>query len=93
MSNFQRWSRWFACCREVDADKTHAAALMAWIAAHAKGDGTGLEFDAHTWTSLANDIGLTGEEGRRALDALIRHGLVTAVGQETPDRLIARAVV
>lgn len=93
MPDFERWSRWFACSRELGEPKTHAAALMAWIAAHAKSDGTGLELDANTWSSLADEIGLTVDEGRRALDALISHGLVTAVGQETSDRLIARAVV
>ncbi len=93
MSDFDRWTRWFACCRDLGADKTHAAALMTWIAAHANKDGTGLAFDASTWQSLTDEIGLTAEEGRRALDTLIGHGLVAAVGQETSDRLIARAVV
>jgi hypothetical protein len=93
MSDFERWSRWFACGRELGGNKTHAVALMAWIAAHAHPDGTGLEFDVHSWSSLSDEIGLTAEEGRQALDNLISHGLVTAIGQETPDHLLARAVV
>jgi hypothetical protein len=93
MSDFERWSRWFGCTGELGLGKTQAAALMAWIAAHAKTDGTGLEFDGDVWSSLSDDIGLTAEEGRDALDMLIAHGLVTAVGQETTDRLTARAVV
>jgi hypothetical protein len=36
---------------------------------------------------------LTATEGRHALDLLIAHGLITAVGQETSERLIARAVI
>jgi hypothetical protein len=93
MSDFERWSRWFACTRELGDDKAHAAALMAWIAAHAQSDGTGLEFDALSWSLLVDEIGLTAEDARLALDALISHGLVTAVGQETTGCLIARAVL
>ncbi len=36
---------------------------------------------------------MTAEEGKAALDALIAEGLVTAVGQETQDRLVVRAVI
>jgi hypothetical protein len=34
---------------------------MAWIAAHASGDGSGIEFNPETWTSLADETGLTLE--------------------------------
>jgi len=93
MSDFERWSRWLACVRQLGPEKTKAAALMAWIAAHATADGTGIEFNEASWGVLADETGLTIEEGRRALDILIAHGLITAVGQETSDRLIARAVI
>lgn len=93
MSDFERWSRWFACGRELGPERTNALALMAWVAAHAASDGTGLELDGRSWSSLADDTGLTIDQGRRALDTLIAHGLVTAVGQETSERLIARAVI
>lgn len=93
MSDFARWSRWFACGRELGPDKTNALALMAWIASRAASDGTGVEFDFRTWSSITDDIGLTAEEGRQALNTLIAHGLVTAVGQETSERLLARAVI
>jgi hypothetical protein len=74
-------------------EKPHAMALMAWIAAHAASNGTGIAFDARTWASLKDEVGLSAEEGRGALDALIAEGLVTAVGQETAERLIVRAVI
>lgn len=93
MSDFERWSKWFGCGRELGPDKTNAVALMAWIAAHAASDGTGIEFDVRTWSTLADEIGLMPEEGRQALDTLIAHGLVTAVGQETSEHLLARAVI
>lgn len=93
MSDFARWSKWFACGSELGANKTNALALMAWIAAHAASDGKGVEFDERVWLSLTRQTGLTAEEGRDALDALIAHGLVTAVGQEKPGHLIARAVL
>lgn len=93
MSDFERWSRWFACGSELGPDKTNALALMAWMAAHAARDGKGIELDGRSWTSLADETGLTIDQARRALDMLIAHGLVTAVGQETSERLIARAVI
>jgi hypothetical protein len=66
---------------------------MAWIAAHASSAGSGIEFDPETWTSLADETGLTLEEGKAAVDALIAEGLMTAVGQQTADLLVVRAVV
>jgi hypothetical protein len=93
MSEFTQWSRWFECGLELKRHKTHAMAMMAWIASHASSDGSGVEFNPEVWASLADEIGLTAEEGKAAVDALIGEGLVTAVGQETPDRLVARAVV
>jgi hypothetical protein len=66
---------------------------MVWIAAHANSDGSGLQFDANSWSSLATETGLTVQEAHQALDTLIAHGLVAAVGQETSDRLVARAVL
>lgn len=93
MSDFERWSRWFACGRDLGPDKTNALALMAWIAAHAASDGSGIEFDFRSWSSVADETGLTATDGRRALDMLIAHGLITAVGQETSERLFARAVI
>ena len=65
MSDFTRWSQWFAC---------------------------GLDMKQHK-ASLADEIGLTPEEGKAAVDALIAEGLVAAVGQETSDLLVVRAVV
>lgn len=93
MSDFERWSRWFACGKDLGPVKTSALALMGWIAAHATSDGTGIELDGRSWLILAEETGLTIDQGRRALDSLIAHGLVTAVGQETSERLIARAVI
>ncbi|HWK38433.1 MAG TPA: hypothetical protein VNR88_05915 [Hyphomicrobium sp.] len=93
MSNFERWSRWFACARELGPEKAKAAALMTWVAAHAAEDGTGIEFSEETWATLAEETGVTIEEARQALATLIAHGLITAVGQETPERLVARAVI
>ena len=43
--------------------------------------------------SLADEIGLTAEEGKAAIDALMGEGLVAAVGQETRDLLVVRAVI
>lgn len=93
MSDFERWSRWFACVRELGPEKTKAAALMTWVAAHASADGTGIELSTASMASLADDIGLTVDEGRQAVETLIAHGLITAVGVETPERLVARAVI
>ena len=93
MSEFSRWSRWFECGLELKREKTHAMAVMAWIAAHASSDGSGIEFDDSVWASLAEEIGLTPDEGKAAVDVLIAEGLVTAVGQETADRLVVRAVI
>ena len=44
-------------------------------------------------TSQPHEIGLTPNEGKTAVDALIAEGLVAAVGQETGDLLVVRAVV
>ncbi len=49
MSDFARWSRWFECGLEMKRHKTHAMALMAWIAAHASSDGSGVEFNPEVW--------------------------------------------
>ena len=67
--------------------------MMGWIAAHAASDGSGLEFDANAWTSIADETGLTMEQAKSAVDALIGAGLLTAVGQATHERLVARAVI
>ena len=93
MADFARWSRWFECGFELKREKTRAMAMMAWIAAHASNDGAGVEFNDDVWDSLADEIGLTREEGHAALDVLIGEGLVTAVGQETSDRFAVRAVI
>jgi hypothetical protein len=93
MSEFAKWSRWFECGLELKRHKTHGMAMMAWIAARSSSDGSGVEFNPEVWASLADEVGLTAEEGKAAVDALIGEGLVTAVGQATPDRLVARAVV
>ena len=45
------------------------------------------------WSSLLDEIGLTPNEGMAALDILIAEGLVTAVGQETPQLFVVRAVI
>lgn len=66
---------------------------MAWIAAHASSDGSGIEFNPETWASLADETGLAPEESKAAVEALIAEGLVTAVGQQTPDLLVVRAVI
>jgi len=93
MSDFARWSKWFACGRELGSEKTQALALMAWVAAHAACDGTGIELDSRSWSSLTDETGLTIDQGRRALDTLIAHGLMAAVGQETSGLLRVRAVI
>ena len=93
MSDFARWSQWLECGLEMKGHKTHVMAVMAWIAAHASSDGSGIEFNPEVWVSLADEIGLTPEEGKAAVDALIAEGLVAAVGQETGDLLVVRAVV
>ena len=93
MSDFTRWSQWFECGLEMKQHKTHAMAMMAWIAAHASSDGSGIEFNPEVWASLADEIGLSAEEGKAAVDALIAQGLLTAVGQETSNLLIVRAVI
>ena len=68
-------------------------AVMAWIAAHASSDGSGIEFNPEVWASLADEVGLTPEEGKAAVDTLIGEGLLAAVGQETRDLLVVRAVL
>jgi hypothetical protein len=93
MSDFTQWSRWFECGLEIKRHRAHALAVMAWIAAHASMDGSGIELDPETWTSLADETGVTLEEGKAAVDALIAEGLITAVGQQTSDLLVVRAVV
>jgi hypothetical protein len=93
MSDFTRWSKWFECGLEMKGHKTHTMAVMAWIAAHASSDGSGIEFNPEVWLSLADEIGLTPEEGKVAVDALIAEGLLAAVGQETHDLLVVRAVL
>jgi hypothetical protein len=93
MADFSRWSRWFECGLDLKREKTRAMAMMAWIAAHASNDGAGVEFNDDVWDSLADEIGLTPEEGHAALDVLIGEGLVTAVGQETSARFAVRAVI
>jgi hypothetical protein len=93
MSDFAKWSRWFECGLEIKRHRAHALAVMAWIAAHASSDGSGIEFNPETWTSLADETGLTPEEGKAAVDTLIAEGLVTVVGQQTHDLLVVRAVV
>jgi hypothetical protein len=80
MSDFSRWSRWFECGLELKREKTHAMAVMGWIAAHAASDGS-------------DEIGLSPEEAWAAVDVLIAEGLVTAVGQQTARRLVVRAVI
>jgi len=93
MSEFTQWSRWFECGLEIKRHRPHALAVMTWIAAHASRDGSGIEFNPEAWTLLADETGLTLEEGKAAVDALIAEGLVTAVGQQTADLLVVRAVV
>ena len=93
MSDFSRWARWFECGLEIQRHKTHALAVMAWIASHASSDGSGIEFNPEVWASLMDEIGLTAEEGKAAVDALIAEGLVAAVGHEARDLLVVRAVV
>ena len=93
MQDFARWSRWFECALELKREKTRGLAVMAWIAAHAGSDGSAIELNADGWASLSDETGMTAEEGKAALDALIAEGLVTAVGQETQDRLVVRAVI
>jgi len=93
MSDFAQWSRWFECGLEMKHHRARALAVMAWIAAHASSDGSGIAFNPEMWTSLADEIGLTPEEGKAAVDALIAEGLVTAVGQQTRDLLVVCAVV
>jgi hypothetical protein len=93
LSDFSRWSQWFGGGLELQREKPGALAMMGWIAAHAASDGSGLEFDGSVWEFLAEETGLTAEEGKAGLDALIAAGLVTAVGQSTTDRFAARAVI
>lgn len=93
MSDFERWSKWFACGRDLGLERTQALALMAWVAAHAANDGTGIELDSRSWSAVTEETGLTIDQARRALDALIAHGLMTAVGQETSGLLRVRAVI
>jgi hypothetical protein len=92
MSDFAQWSRWFECGLEMKRHRAHALAVMTWIAAYASSDGSGIAFNPEVWTSLADEIGLTPEEGKTAVDSLIAEGLVTAVGQQTRDLLVVRVV-
>jgi hypothetical protein len=93
MSDFSRWSRWFECGLDLPREKTGAMAMMGWIAAHASSDGTGFEFDAAAWQSIETELGLTSDAAKAAVDTLIAAGLVAAVGQQTEERLVARAVI
>jgi hypothetical protein len=93
MSDFSQWSRWFECGLDLQHEKLNALGMMAWIAAHAAGDGSGLEFDANIWASIEDETGLTTEQAKSGVDALIGAGLLTAVGQPTHERLVARAVI
>ena len=93
MSDFSRWSRWFECGLDLHHEKRNALGMMAWIAAHAASDGSGLEFDANVWATIEDDTGLTMVQAKAAVDTLIGAGLLTAVGQPTPERLVARAVL
>lgn len=93
MADFTQWSRWFECGLEIKRHRAHALAVMAWIAARAASDGSGIEFNPETWISLADETGITLVEGKAAVDALIAEGLITAVGQQTSDLLVVRAVV
>jgi hypothetical protein len=51
-----------------------------------------IEFDPEVWASLADEIGLTADEAKAAVDVLIAEGLVTAVGQETTGWLVRAAL-
>ena len=93
MSDFSRWSRWFECGLDIQHEKGNALAMMGWIAAHAASDGSGVEFDAEVWASIEDDTGLAMVQAKAAVDALIGAGLLTAVGQPTHERLVARAVI
>ena len=93
MSDFTRWSRWFECGLDLQHEKQRALCMMGWIAAHAASDGSGLEFDANVWASIEDETGLTMEQAKAAVDALIAAGLLTAVGQPSHERLVARAVI
>lgn len=93
MSDFARWSRWFECGLELQHDKANALGMMGWIAAHASSDGSGIEFDAQVWASIEEETGLTAEQAQAGVDTLIGAGLLTAVGEESQDRLVARAVI
>ena len=50
-------------------------------------------FDANVWASIEDETGLTLEQAKAAVDTLIGAGLLTAVGQPTHERLVARAVI
>ena len=93
MSDFTRWSRWFECGLDLQHEKRNALGMMGWIAAHAASDGSGLEFDANVWASIEDETGLSVEQAKAAVDALIGAGLLTAVGQPSQERLVARAVI
>ena len=93
MSDFSLWSRWFECGLELQLEKQSALCMMGWIAAHAANDGSGLEFDANAWALIEDETGLAQEQAKAAVDALIGAGLLTAVGQPTHERLVARAVL
>jgi hypothetical protein len=71
---------------EMKGHKTHVMAVMAWIAAHACSDGSGIEFNPEVWDSLADEVGLAPEQGKAAVDALIAEGLLAAsLGPPTTD--------
>ena len=93
MSNFEQWSHWFERGLDVSRNKTHALAMMAWIAAHASSDGTGFAFDNAVWDSLEDEVGLAGTDAQQALVELISAGLVAEVSRESDDQLVARAVL
>ena len=54
---------------------------------------TRIESDSNVWAAIEDDTGLAMEQAKAGLDALIGAGLVTAVGQSTHERLVARAVI
>ena len=93
MSDFLQWSRWFERGLDVPGNKTHAVAMMGWIAAHASSDWTGFAFDNVVWDSLEDDVGLSASEAQQAIVDLIAAGLVAEVSRESDDQLVARAVL
>ena len=93
MSDFLQWSRWFERGLDVPRNKTHALAMMGWIAAHASSDGTGFAFDNAIWDSLEDEVGLAATDAQQAIVELIAAGLVVEVSREADDQLVARAVL